>query len=128
MANSDAVKQLVSQYVEAFNQGDVEALYGLFTTDAIIHGVFGWCQLEVAMTIWREMHYSFEVQLTLEDLIVEGEQAAARYTERAKFATDYRGLSPTGREFEQLAFEWFTIRDSKIAALWGYRDAEALTR
>ncbi len=39
MADNETNKQVVMQYVEAFNQGDLELLQGLFTPDALIQGV-----------------------------------------------------------------------------------------
>ncbi len=55
MADNEANKQVVMQYVEAFNQGDLELLQGLFTPDAQIQGVLGWSELDRAIPIWKEI-------------------------------------------------------------------------
>jgi len=125
---SETNKQVVLQYVAAFNRGDAEALRLLFTPDALIHGVLGSGGLEVALPVWRELHAAFGVTLTVEDLIAEGDRVAARYTERGTFAGPFRGKQPTGRPYEIGAMEWFVLRDGRIAARWGARDSAAQAR
>ena len=101
----EANKQVVSTYVEAFNQGDLATLQELFTTDAQIQGVLGWGGLDRVMPIWQELHEAFALELTVEEMIAEQETVAVRYTERGTFRGSFRGQAPTGQSYELVAME-----------------------
>jgi steroid delta-isomerase-like uncharacterized protein len=128
MSLSEANKQVVLNYVEAFNRGDLEALAALFTSDAQIQGVLGWGGLEQALPIWKELHEAFAIALTVEAIIADNETVAVRYTERGTFRGTFRGQQPTGKSFELVAMEWFSLRDGRICRRWGARDSASQAR
>jgi steroid delta-isomerase-like uncharacterized protein len=128
MTTTESNKQVVRQYVLAFNRGDMDALRQLFTTDAIIQGVLGWGSLEEVIPIWRELHDAFAIELTIEDLAAEGDTVAARYLEQGKFIGPFRGKQPTGKTYELVAMEWFILHEGKIARRWGARDSASQAR
>lgn len=121
-------KQTVIRYVAAFNRRDYPALTAVFTPDATVQGVLGWGGLDKALPIWRELHAAFDIQLTIESLVAEGDCVAVRYTERGKFIGPFRGQAPTGNSFELVAMEWFELRDGRICRRWGARDHAAQAR
>jgi hypothetical protein len=57
----DANKQVVLQYVEAFNRGDMMRLQNYSPPDALIFGVLGWGEIDKAALIWQELHDSFSI-------------------------------------------------------------------
>jgi steroid delta-isomerase-like uncharacterized protein len=128
MTTTESNKQVVRQYVLAFNRGDMDALRQLFTPDAIIQGVLGWASLDEAIPIWRELHAAFAIDLTIEDLAAEGDTVAARYLEQGKFVGAFRGKEPTGKSYELIAMEWFILHEGKIARRWGARDSASQAR
>ncbi len=128
MATLEAHKQVVWQYVEAFNCGDFEALRNLFTPDALIYGVLGWGAIAQALPIWQELHTALAIQLKVEEMIAEGDTVAVRYIESGTFRATWRGQAPTGKSYELGAMEWFTLREGKIQRRWGARDALAQMR
>jgi steroid delta-isomerase-like uncharacterized protein len=121
-------KQVVLQYVEAFNRGDCDTLRALFTADALIYGVLGWGSIEQVIPIWQELHAGLANQLTVEEIIAEGNTVAVRYTERGTFRGSFRGQEPTGKSFELVAMEWFVFSQGKIHRRWGARDSASLAR
>ncbi len=121
-------KQIVRQYVEAFNRGDTATLRQLFTPDAVVHGVLGWGGLDEVVPVWEELHEAFAIHLTVEAIAAEGETVAVRYTERGEFIAPFRGSAPTGRSYELVAMEWFILRDGKIQRRWGARDSASQAR
>jgi steroid delta-isomerase-like uncharacterized protein len=121
-------KQVVLEYVDAFNRGDIETLRRLFTADALIYGVLGWGGLDVVVPIWQEIQYCFAIQLQIEAIIAEGDTVAVRYTERGKSVQPFRGQPATGRAFEVVAMEWFVMKDGLIHRRWGARDWAAQAR
>jgi len=127
MAGEDA-KAVVRAYVEAFNRGDLPGLKALLAPDAEIQGVLGKGTFERVEAVWRQLIEGYGIQLTVEEMIAEGERDAVRYTERGSFRAPAFGHAPTGRSYELVAMEWFEIRDGRIARRWGARDAASQAR
>jgi len=55
MTPEDIAKQVVLQYVEASNHGDLNKLHSLLAEDAEIQGVFGKGLFEKIEPIWRQL-------------------------------------------------------------------------
>jgi steroid delta-isomerase-like uncharacterized protein len=124
----DSNKQVVLDYVDAFNRGDLETLRRLFTPDALVHGVLGWGGMEAVMPIWRELHDSFALKLRVEALSTEGDTVAVRYSETGTSVRPFRQHPATGRSFETVAMEWFLFQDGRIHRRWGARDSASQFR
>jgi len=125
---SEANKQVVRQYVAAFNRGDLAALHELFTADATVQGVLGWAGIEKALPVWGELHAAFAIELTVDEMIAEGDFVAVRFTERGKSAGSFRGQPVTGQPYQIVAMEWFELFGGKILHRWGARDSASQMR
>lgn len=121
-------KEIVLQYVQAFNERDEEKLLQLFTPDAVIYGVLGSGGMDVAMPIWRELAAAFDLKLQVDSIIAEGDIVAVRYTERGTSIGDFRGQAATGKACETVAIEWFELKEGKIHRRWGARDSATQAR
>lgn len=128
MNTQESNKEVVLQYVEAFNCGDLIRLRQLFTADAIVQGVLGWGSLNEIIPIWEELHEAFAIELTVEAIIAEGEIVAVRYAEHGEFKGPFRGSEPTGKTYELVAMEWFEMKGGKIHRRWGARDSASQAR
>jgi steroid delta-isomerase-like uncharacterized protein len=128
MNEIEANKQLVQRYVEAFNGGDFDTLRKIFSPDATVQGVLGQGGMDKVIAIWRELHSAFGIQLNVVEMIAEGNTVAVRYTERGTFRGAFRGNAPTGKSYELVAMEWFTVKDGRIQNRWGARDAASQAR
>ena len=128
MDSAEANKEVVRQYVAAFNQGNMDALRRLFAPDATVQGVLGWGRLDEVIPIWGELHAAFGIELTIDSIIAEGELVAVRYTERGQFTGPFRGKEPTGQPYELIAMEWFELRGGHIQRRWGARDSASQAR
>ena len=122
---TEANQRVVLDYVEAFNRGDIEALRGLFSKDALVYGVMGWGKLDEVIPIWRQLHQAFAFQLQVEELIAQDESVVARLLERGTSVGEFRGQAATGKSSEVLAIEWFIIENGLIKRRWGARDSAA---
>src|SRR5437764_2253976 len=98
-----ANKQIVLEYVKAFNRGDVEGVCNLFAADAQIWGVMGWGTPRDARPIWKDLMECLQTQLTVDAILEEGSSVAVRYTERGISVKPFRGQGPTNRPYELLA-------------------------
>jgi steroid delta-isomerase-like uncharacterized protein len=120
---------LIETYAAAFTAGDIDAVIGLHTPDAVIHGVFGWGSVaEVAAPVWRELHACLQMRLSIESLVAQGSTVVARYLETGRSVAEFRGRPATGRSYELIAMEWYELRDGLIARRWGARDAASQAR
>ncbi len=128
MGTLERNRQIVREYVDAFNQCDLDKLRSLFTPDAMIQGVLGQAPIDRALAIWRELHEAYAITLHLEETAVEENAAAARYTETGTFRKAFRGSEPTHKSYSVTAMEWFRLRDGRIAERWGARDSAAINR
>ncbi len=124
----DQNKAIVQAYADAFNRGDFDAIMALCTPDVTIQGVLGQGSWDTILPIWRDLHEAYGLTLHIEELICEGDQVAARYTERGTFRKAFRGVEPTHKSYELVAMEWFLLRDGKIARRWGARDSASMAR
>lgn len=121
-------KEIVLEYVDAFNRGDEESLRALFTEDALIYGVLGFGGLNQVIQIWREIKTAFDIKLQVDSIIAQDDIVAVRYTERGVSVASFRGGPVTGKSFEVVAMEWFEFKDGKIHRRWGARDNAAQMR
>ena len=128
MTTQEQNKEIVRQYVDAFNRGDLEALRALFAEDAEIQGVLGKGLMDRVLPVWRQLVEGYGMQLTVEDMAAEGDVVAVRYTERGTFRAPAFGKEPTGKSYELVAMEWFVIRGGKIQRRWGARDSASQAR
>jgi len=59
------------------------------------------------------------LDVTVEDMVAEGDRVAARFTARGIHKGSFMGLPPTGKPITMTGIEIFRIQDGKIAELWG---------
>lgn len=59
---------------------------------------------------------------TVEDLFVVGDRVVTRVTYRGTQALPWAGLPATGRSFEGLGLDVFTVRDGRIVEHWHCAD------
>ena len=128
MSIEDDAKEVVLEYVQAFNRGDLDALKSLLAEDAEIQGVLGKGLFEKVAPIWRQLIEGYGMQLQVQGLIAQGNVVAARYVERGTFNAPAFGVEPTGKSYELVAMEWFEIEDRRIKRRWGARDAASQAR
>jgi len=59
------------------------------------------------------------LNVTIEDMIAEGDNVAARFTAHGIHKGDFMGLPTTGKPITMTGIEIFRIKDGKIVELWG---------
>ena len=121
-------KAVVRSYVAAFNRGDLHALRALLAEDAEIQGVMGRGLFDKVEPIWRQLIEGYGMQLSIQELVAQGNVVAARYIESGTFVAPAFGTEPTGKSYELVAMEWFEIEGGKIKRRWGARDSASQAR
>ena len=59
------------------------------------------------------------LNVTIEDMIAEGDKVTARFTAHGAHKGDFMGLQATGKPITMTGIEIFRIKDGKIIELWG---------
>ncbi len=59
------------------------------------------------------------LQVTVDDIMADGDKVTARFTARGTHDGEFMGLPPTGKAITMTGIEIFRIKEGKIAELWG---------
>lgn len=119
----EANKSVVRQYTTSFNAGDMDGLRGLFADDAQVFGVLSWGHVDEVMPIWQQLVEALGIQLTIEDMVAEGDIVTVRFRENGIAKAPFFDKPATGKPYQLVAIEWFEIKNGKISRRWGARDA-----
>jgi len=118
----DENKALVRRFFDLGpSRGDIRAADGLLADDFTLHvplpcspGVQGMNDVISACRAAFE-----HLDVTVEDMVAEGDRVAARFTARGIHKGAFMGLPATGKSITMTGIEIFRIKNDKIAELWG---------
>jgi steroid delta-isomerase-like uncharacterized protein len=122
-------KQLVRRYQEIYNSNDLDALSEVLADDLVTPKIMAGIPsgLEGAKSAHRIMLKGFpDFQTTIDDLIAEADEVAARITMRGTHTGEFVGIPPTGRRVEFTGMYVVRIENGKIAEHWGEEDSVSL--
>jgi len=122
-------KATVRRFCEAMNTNDpqliAKTIDELVAADARIR-----TPLPLPLSGAQLMHYVFatlhraypDLQLTIEDLIAEGDKVVSRNSVRGTHRGEYLGIPPTGKSVTYNEIFVFRFVDGQIAETWGVAD------
>lgn len=111
-------KQVVRQYIEAFNRQDTERLGQLVSST---NQSFAFSGMHTSMD-WNRTQQFFAVFWTafpdlsakIEDIVAEGDKVAIRVLNTGTHKGDFQGIPPTGKKVSFEGRDFMTLRDGKI--------------
>ena len=119
-------KAIVQRAVEAFNQGDSDAVDELFAADYVDHdpsraglppGPEGVKQA------WGAFRAAFpDLQGTIEDMIAEGDKVVVRGAVRGTHRGELMGIPATGKQVTVTLIDINRIEGGKLAERWAETD------
>jgi len=120
--STDENKALVRRFFALGpSQGDLRAAGELLASDFTQHvplpcstGIQGMNEVISACRAAFE-----HLEVTVEDMVAEGDNVAARFTARGVHKGAFMGLPSTGKSITMTGIEIFRIEKGKIAELWG---------
>jgi predicted ester cyclase len=121
--STEVNKQLVLRWKAERNQGNVQAMDDLYTSDIVLHmsglptpgpvrGGEAFRQLLAAYLT------AFEFHSMPEFLIAEGDMVALHERTRLKHVGAFQGIPPTGKEVDVATAEIYRIADGKFVEQW----------
>jgi steroid delta-isomerase-like uncharacterized protein len=115
-------------YEEVFNQGNLAVAEELIGPNVVEHqqqpGITpDAAGPELVKQIARFFRAAFpDLQITVNDLIAEGDRVAARVTISGTHQGEMMGISPTGKRVEVSSIDIIRFEDGKAAEHWGETD------
>jgi steroid delta-isomerase-like uncharacterized protein len=129
-------KSLIRRVAEALNTGPHgtwrEAFDALFTTTFMLHDPFAPPGLPSGPEGLKDYMYdpwfaAFpDAQVTIEDLIAEGDKVTLRATVRGTHRGQFMGIAPTGKHVTMTGITIFRVAGGKIAEAWQNLDTLGL--
>lgn len=113
-------KQLVRQYLAAFNDRDRERLADILAEDAVEHGIHEELHGFQAIVDYLDGHFEAfpDYSGSTEAMVAEHDIVTVRYTAKGTHTGEYRDLEPTGHRAEWSGIAMYRIDDGEIAEVW----------
>jgi steroid delta-isomerase-like uncharacterized protein len=98
-----------------------ELMDELASPDFVMH--YGAVSASFDLPVYRQAAVGFrtafpDIEITIEDMLAEGDRVAVRTTQRATHRGEYRGIPATGRRVTQTSMAIFRIDGNRIAEMW----------
>jgi len=125
MMTTEDNKALVRRFIdEIFLEGKPEAVDDLLADDFVPHNLGKTGTGKSAMTdaIKRASAGLSDAQMTIEDVIAEGDKVAVRLTSHAVQTGPFMGLPPSGKPYTIEEIHIFRIKDGKVTEHWHQGD------
>ncbi len=124
--SAEAHKALIQRAVDAFNQGDWEAVDQLFAAHYVDHDRFraGLPPGPVGVKhAWSMFRAAFpDLYASIEDLIAEGDTVAVRGAIRGTHQGELLGIPPTGKQVTVTLMDINRIEGGQLVERWGEAD------
>ena len=111
-------KQVVRQYIEAFNRQDTERLGQLVSSTnqsfefSGMHSFMDWNRTQQFFAVfWTAFP---DLSAKIEEIVAEGDKVAIRVINTGTHKGDFQGIPPTGKEVSFEGRDFITLRDGKI--------------
>jgi steroid delta-isomerase-like uncharacterized protein len=123
--STETNKAIVHRYVEdGANAGNMGVIDDLFAADFVNHDPTQPATGDLAalkqFMLARQAAFP-DQRTTIEDLFVEGDRVAKRWTWRGTQIGEFNGIPPTGRQVTIAGIDILRVSDGKIREIWwGY--------
>ncbi len=127
--STDQNKALARKNFELLCSKKLDAALAQYTPDFVDHAAQpGTPAGPTGVKLFFTMIYSAfpDLQVTMEDIVAEGDKVVTRSTLRATHAGTFTGIPPTGKQIAFSVIDILRIADGKIAEHWGLTDQLAL--
>jgi len=117
---TDANKQLVWDYLNAFNNRDREAMSDLLTEDVVEHGIHRELHGPEEIFEFLDAHFRTfpDYSGSTDEIVSEDDLVTVRYTVSGTHTGEYRDLEPTGHTTEWTGIAMYRVDDDQIGEIW----------
>ena len=124
--SSDQMKQLARRWVEEFGGGDPHVIDELSDANIVDHTAPPGLPPGLAGINAQRVMYNAafpDLKFTLDDVIVEGDKIATRWTARGTHTGPLLNIPPTGRSVTIPGSNQFRVANGKVVEQWVFFDS-----
>ena len=127
MAQNENVAAIESA-VAQMNAGNVDGYLELYADDLTVHGYPPGVEGKAGVSeFYRSFRSGFsDFELTIEDVLTDGDKVAGRYTIRGTHSGELMGVPGSGNKVEIEGQSFFRFEDGRVAERWQALDAVPL--
>ena len=117
-------KELVREYLNAFNERDESTLADLLADDVVEHGIHEELRGPEEVIDFNRRHFEMFPDYTgsTETMVTEGDTVVVRYSVRGTHSGEFEDVEPTGHTAEWTGMVMYRIDDGRIAEVWVEED------
>ncbi len=116
-------KAIVRRHMdEVWSKGNLHVIDEIFATDFFSHGRQERGVAGLKQTIAAQRTAFPDLQITVEDMIAEGDKVVSRRTMRGTPTGEFHGIAPTDKQTASSSIAIFRIDDGKIKEIWQVND------
>ena len=127
MANNENVAAIESA-VAQMNAGNVDGYLELYADDLTVHGYPPGVEGKAGVSeFYRSFRSGFsDFELTIDDVLTDGDKVAGRYTIRGTHAGELMGVPGSGNKVELEGQSFFRFENGRVVERWQAMDAVPL--
>lgn len=116
----DDAKQIVRNYLAAFNDRDEETLTEILADDVVEHGVHDTHHGPEEVVALHRTHFEVfpDYSGSTELMIAEDDTVAVRYTASGTHTEEFEDIEPTQHKAEWSGMVFYRVEDDEIAEIW----------
>lgn len=123
---SRAARTVAHAFADLMNGHDPDAVDGFVAEDYVNHNAFVEDGREANRAFWAQWFAAFpDTEVSLDDVLVDGDRVAGRFTYRATFQGPFMGLPPTGRPVVMHSIDIWRVVDGMAVEHWDELDGQA---
>jgi predicted ester cyclase len=113
-------------FADLMNGHDPNAVDSFIAEDYVNHNAYVEDGREANRAFWTSWFSAFpDTEVTLDDVLVDGDRVAGRFTYRATFQGAFMGLPPTGRPVVMHSIDIWRVVDGMAVEHWDQLDGQA---
>ena len=118
--------QLADLYVEMINTHDPDLVDRFVAEDYVNHNAYVDDGREANRAFWAQWFAAFpDTEVSLDDVLVDGDRVAGRFTYQATFQGPFMGMPPTGRPVVMHSIDIWRVVDGMAVEHWDQLDGQA---
>ncbi|MFE7978390.1 ester cyclase [Streptomyces shenzhenensis] len=113
-------------FANLMNGHDPDAVDGFVAENYINHNAYVDDGREANKAFWAQWFAAFpDTEVSLDDVLVDGDRVAGRFTYQATFQGPFMGLPPTGRPVVMHSIDIWRVVDGMAVEHWDQLDTQA---
>jgi steroid delta-isomerase-like uncharacterized protein len=118
----------IERAVAHMNEGNVDGYLELYADDLTVHGYPPGVEGKAGVSeFYRSFRSGFsDFELTIEDVLTDGDKVAGRYTIRGTHSGELMGVPGTGNKVELDGQSFFRFENGRVVERWQAMDAVPL--